>query len=61
MWYVLQDIDQDRDGVRGMFIRKVDGQFCESDVALYRSCGLSSCLVSSCQRKGGEEARAGTP
>ena len=22
---VLQDVDQDRDGVRGMFVRKVDG------------------------------------
>ena len=41
MRHVLEDIDQDGDGVGSMFVRKVDSQFCESNVALYCSSGLS--------------------
>jgi len=55
VWNLLQDVDQDGDGVRGMFVRKVDGKFCEPDVALCRSGGLLLRSVSSrqCPGEGG--------
>lgn len=46
VWYILQDTDQDGDGVRGMFVREVDSQFCESDIAMDRSGGLESSSMS---------------
>lgn len=55
MRHVPEDIDQDGDGVRGMFVREVDGQFGESDVALYSCSRLSQGLISYHSFSGREE------
>lgn len=43
--HVLEDIDQDGDGVRGMFVGEVNGQFCESNIAMHCGGRLASRLL----------------
>ena len=58
---VIEDVNQDGDGVHGVFVQEVGSQFRESDIALYCSGGQAPYPISWCSSLGTRGARVGAP